>query len=123
MRILFWIVTVPFLALAGAFAASNHGPVTLRLWPFPFEAEVPVFVAVLGAFLLGIALTAIWFKVTGIGGVLARRRLARHEKALEEETRRLKRELADKAGPGIASLPAAPSGEDRTKRLIAAGDG
>ncbi|HSR55632.1 MAG TPA: LapA family protein [Alphaproteobacteria bacterium] len=123
MRILFWIVTIPFLALAGAFAASNHGPVTLRLWPLPLEAEVPVFVAVLGAFLLGMGLTALWFKLTGIGGALARRRLARHERALEEETERLKQELATKDQPQIQTIPPAPAGDDRARRLIAAGDG
>ena len=121
MRILFWLLTIPFLALAGAFAASNHGPLVLKLWPFPFEAEVPVYAAVLGAFLLGIALTALWFKVTGLPGRLQRRRLARHERVLEEETARLKHELAAKSQPPVPAIPAQPD-DDRARRLIAAGD-
>ncbi len=122
MRILFWLFTIPFLALAGAFAAANHQPLILKLWPFPFEREVPVYAAVLGAFFLGLLVAALWFWTAGLGDRLARRRLARHERALEQETTRLKRELAEK---DRAPLPAATAGHDgtRARRIIAAGDG
>jgi uncharacterized integral membrane protein len=121
LRILFWILTIPFLALAGAFAASNTGPIVLRLWPLPLEWKMPVFVAVLGALILGIALTAVCFWAGSLPGRLARRRLARHERALEEETNRLKHELAIKNQPPIAAVPT-PGDDDRARRLIAAGD-
>lgn len=125
MRILFWLITIPFLALAGAFAAANHEALTLKLWPFPLEVQVPVYVAVIGAFLLGLAVAALWFWAAGLGDRLATRRLMRHERALEQETERLKRELSDKSrrllGAGGAGQP---DGEDSTlaRRVIAAGD-
>lgn len=121
LRILFWLLTIPLLALAGAFAASNTGPVALRLWPLPVEWQVPVFVAVLGAFLLGIALTAFAFWLGGVPGRLARRRLARHERALEEETARLRHELAVKNQPPLTAVPG-PEDDAQARRLIAAGD-
>jgi uncharacterized integral membrane protein len=122
VRILFWLFTIPFLALAGAFAAANHEPLTLKLWPFSIEAQVPVYAAVLGAFFLGLLVAALWFWTAGLGDRLARRRLARHERALEQETTRLKRELAEK---DRAPLPASAAGDDgtRARRIIAAGDG
>jgi uncharacterized integral membrane protein len=126
VRILFWLFTLPFLALAGAFAAANHEPLTLKLWPFPFEAQVPVYAAVLGAFFLGLIVAALWFWTASLGDRLARRRLARHERALEEETARLKRELAEKSRvPHATTTAGRAEGEDSTqaRRLIAAGDG
>lgn len=125
VRILFWLITIPFLALAGAFAAANHEALTLKFWPFPLEVQVPVYVAVIGAFLLGLAVAALWFWAAGLGDRLAKRRLMRHERALEQETERLKRELSDKSrilrgtdGTGR------PGGEASTlaRRVIAAGD-
>jgi hypothetical protein len=130
VRILFWLFTIPFLALAGAFAAANHEPLTLKLWPFPFEAQVPVYAAVLGAFFLGLVVAALWFWTAGLGNRLARRRLARHERALEQETARLKRELAETSRVPRATTAAGEPGEEargenstRARRLIAAGDG
>ncbi len=122
MRILFWLFTIPFLALAGAFAAANHEPLALKLWPFPFEAQVTVYAAVLGAFFLGLLVAALWFWTSGLGVRLARRRAARHEHALEQETARLKHELAEK---NRAPPAAATAGDNSAKvrQMIAAGEG
>ncbi|MDX1484830.1 MAG: lipopolysaccharide assembly protein LapA domain-containing protein [Alphaproteobacteria bacterium] len=122
MRILFWIITVPLLLLAGAFAAANLEPVTLNLWPLPLEAEMPLFAAVLGAFFLGLLLAALWFSAARIGDRLRARRLARHERALEEETGRLKRSLAEKERVSAPRIGDDGEGE-RARRLIVAGDG
>ena len=118
MRIIFWIIAIPALSLAGAFAAANHRPLTLKLWPLPFEAVMPVYAAVLGALFLGLLLSALWFWTARLGDRLARRRQARHERALAQETARLKRELADRGGAATAAA-GDPGG---ARRLIAAGD-
>ena len=123
MRIIFWIVTIPSLAIAGAFAATNHQPLTLKFWPLPLEAVVPVYAAVLGAFFLGLLASALWFWTAGLRGRLALRRQARHEHALAQETARLRRELADsRQSPPDAVQPdtAQPDG-GKAHRLIAAG--
>ncbi len=123
MRFVFWLITIPFLALAGAFAAANHDPLTLDFWPFPFAATLPVYVAVIGAFLLGLLLAALLFWAAGLGNRLARRRLARHERALEAETARLRRELDEKSRIAAAKPAAAGSPtDDPARRLIASGD-
>ncbi len=95
MKALFWIVALPVLALVGAFAAANHGPVALTLWPFPYEIELPVYGAVLGAFALGFALAALWVGAANLPARIARRRLARHERKLEEEVATLRARLEE----------------------------
>lgn len=125
MRVLFWILTLPVLAFAGAFAAANPGPLTLRLWPFPYEFTVPVYAAVLGPFFAGIVITALWFWLASLPGRLARRRLVRHERELEDETRRLKDELAAaerRAAAQTDGAALAGGNGDARRRLIAGAD-
>ena len=118
MRLLFWLIAIPVLAFAGAFAAANPDSLTLKLWPLPFELVVPVYVAVLGAFFLGFVIAALWFWAKALPLRLARRRLARHERELEDETRRLRGEL-ETAQRGAAD---SASDAETRRRLIAAGD-
>ena len=120
MRIVFWTVAIPFLAAAGAFAAANHQPLTLNFWPLPFTATVPVYAAVLGPLFLGLFLSGLWFSFLGLRDRLASRRLARHEQALEEETARLKRELAQRNRIPPAPVP---SEDDKARRLVASDGG
>ena len=128
MRFIYWIIAVPLLAFAGALAAANPEPVALRLWPFPYELQTPLYAAVLGAFLVGFLIAALWFWLAGLPVRLERRRLARHQRELETETRRLREELA--AARPHAGMPAAgtipgPQGAARdagARRLIAAGN-
>lgn len=93
MKILFWIIVLPILALVGAFAAINHDPVTLRLWPLPYEMVIPVYGAVLGAFALGFLIAGLWVWLAALPARIGRRRHARHEKKLEEDVIRLREEL------------------------------
>ncbi|MFM2129961.1 MAG: hypothetical protein RL477_1507 [Pseudomonadota bacterium] len=127
MRFLFWIIALPVLALAGAFAAANPGPLALRFWPLPYEVTVPVYAAVLGAFFAGLLLASLWFWFASLPGRFARRRLARHERELEAETRRLKDELAvaerRRMAPDSEQRRMAPAtDDDARRRLIAGGD-
>lgn len=93
MKILFWIIVLPILALVGAFAAVNHDTVTLRLWPLPYEAVMPIYGAVLGAFVLGFAVAGLWVWLAALPARIARRRLARHERRLEDEIAELREQL------------------------------
>ena len=55
MRILGWIVTAVLLVLACDFAASNRMAVALELWPLPARLDLPLYLVVAGALLIGIA--------------------------------------------------------------------
>ena len=47
LRYLSWIVTLPLAVLAISFAGlSNRDPAVLKLWPLPFELEMPTFLPV-----------------------------------------------------------------------------
>lgn len=53
LRYLSWIVTIPLGIIVISFAVSNREPVALGLWPLPFEVEMPLFLPVLGALVVG----------------------------------------------------------------------
>jgi len=53
MRFLARLFSFAFAVFAILFAAANHGEVTLRLWPLPYVATLPIYAAVLGAVVLG----------------------------------------------------------------------
>jgi putative membrane protein len=119
MKILFWIIALPLLALAGAFAAANPQAVTLHLWPLPFELEMPVYAAVLGALGLGLVVAALYGWISNLSLRWDRRRHVRHERQQEEEIARLRSELEESRR--------APRTDDedtqaRRRALIAQGD-
>jgi putative membrane protein len=53
MRVLFWLAALLLAAVLAAFAVSNRAAVTLGLWPLPFVREVPLYLPILLALLLG----------------------------------------------------------------------
>ena len=97
------LLFVPVAALAASFAVANRTPATLSLWPLPFEIELPLYVAVLGALALGGVLGAVaaWFSAGKF------RRRARTE---ARKARSLERELRDTDGrsPAPPESAAAP---------------
>jgi hypothetical protein len=128
VRLLFWLLAIPCLALGGAFAAVNVAPLTLRIWPLPFEVTVPIYGAVLGAFFSGCALSALYYWVSGVPGWFARRRGQKRERALEAETQRLQTRLSkiEQTGhepPGDPGFDLAPTPQpSRIRRLLASGN-
>ena len=52
MKIIKFVLTCLVLFVTVSFAVSNKQPVSLTLWPFPFEAVVPLGFAVLAFSLL-----------------------------------------------------------------------
>lgn len=85
LRYLSWIVTVPLAAVVISFAVSNRDPAVLKLWPLPFELEMPVFLPVLCALVVGFI----------TGGVVAWWSGGRHRRLARRQTNKLRRVSAE----------------------------
>ncbi len=103
MRFLARLFALAFALFAILFAAANHGEVTLRLWPLPYVATLPIYVAVLGAVVLGFLAGALALWPSLHRWRRNSRREARTIAALEQETARLREH---------------PSGETKPKRPV-----
>jgi putative membrane protein len=108
MRVLFWIIALPIIAIAMAFAVANHDSVTISLWPLAYRIEIPLYIAVTGALFLGFLVGIIY----GWLGSLRVRHRARNEtkraEKLSTENADLRQKLA-LAENATRTLPAAPS--------------
>lgn len=121
-RLLTWLVAVPFGVVVVALSVTNRKPVTVALDPFrpddpAFSYDVPLFLLVLGALILGIVLggVAVWLR-QGIHRRAAR--LGRRETArLEGERERLAADLAARSeappAPPTPGLPLPAPGAPR----------
>ena len=56
MRLLSWLVGLPALVAVVVFALNNKTPVVLDLWPFGIEVEMPIYLALAFAMVLGVLL-------------------------------------------------------------------
>lgn len=103
MKHLSWIVTIPVTVIVVVFALANRHEAMLRFWPFPWSAELPIYVIVLCCLLVGFLLGAglAWFS----GGPRRRRARQTAERARElaREVAALKREAAAK--PARTAIP------------------
>ena len=54
MRIISWIITIPFLLALLGFAFDNRTDVTVSFWPFDLQITSPLFVVSLGILFLGL---------------------------------------------------------------------
>jgi putative membrane protein len=106
MKFLFWLL-IAFVAIVLAlFAASNREAVTLALWPLDLALQLPLYVAILGAFLIGFL----------FGGLVAwnagrhRRREARRRRrritALEHELAATQAQLPEAAASPPGAIAA-----------------
>lgn len=106
MKHLSWIVTIPVTLVVVVFALANRHEAMLRFWPFPWSAELPIYVIVLCCLLLGFLLGAAlaWFS----GGPRRRRARQTAERARElaRQVAELKREMAAQRQAGAALQPA-----------------
>ena len=106
MRVLFWILVVLVAIALAAFAASNRAPVALGLWPLPWLLDLPVYLAVLGALLIGFIAGSL---AAWLGGRHTRRELRRQRRrsaALERELAATQAQLAGARGAAPASIAA-----------------
>ncbi len=55
MKIFYRLVFIPVAAIFVVFAVANRHTLTLDLWPLPLEIDLPVYIAVLGALAVGMA--------------------------------------------------------------------
>ena len=81
------IILIVIAVLVVAFAIVNRVPVTLNFWPLPFAATVPLYLVMLGALGLGVA-------VGGIATWVRGGRWRRRARASERENKALADRLA-----------------------------
>ena len=108
MKLLFWIVVALVAAVLALFAMSNRGAVALGLWPLAFELDLPLYLAVLAALLIGFVSGALAAWIAGRSRRRENRRRGRRIAALER---------------ALAELQAQPPGARETApaRLAARG--
>jgi lipopolysaccharide assembly protein A len=90
VRVLFWILMAPIVAVVVAVAVNNTGKVDVDLWPAPYQLQAPIYLVLYGGVLFGLLFGAVW---TWIGGGRTRARAreeARRRRAAEQELARLR---------------------------------
>jgi uncharacterized integral membrane protein len=85
MKLPFWIVVALVAAVLALFAASNRESVTLGLWPLPFIASLPLYLAILSALLIGFVAGVVAAWIAGRCRRREIRRCGRRITALERE--------------------------------------
>jgi len=107
MKPLFWIVVALVAAILALFVISNGKIVTLGLWPLSFVLDLPLYLAILSALLIGFVAGAlcVW-----IAGRHRRRELRRRGSRINTLERELAATQAQLPGAGrkAPELPAAP---------------
>jgi uncharacterized integral membrane protein len=117
MRIVFWIIALPVIAIAMAFAVSNHDPVAISLWPLVYRLEAPLYVVVTSALFVGFLIGMLY---GGINTLRARHRArheARHASKLQADNEDLRRKLSLAESATYALPPA--NHQSTTLRRIA----
>ena len=124
MRIVFWIVALPVVAIAMAFAVSNHEAVAISLWPLVYRLEAPLYIVVTGALFLGFIIGLLY---GSIGTLRARHRArteAKHATKLQSENEDLRQKLSLAESAAHALPPPMPPVQSQRSSLrrIAGGD-
>ena len=110
MKLIYWLIAGPLIALAVLFALSNRGSVELSIWPLPFSLSAPVYLVALGGLAVGFFAGGIvaWF---GAGRTRARARAAERtvrarEVELEDLRRKVKEaEIAEARNKAVSAAP------------------
>jgi len=122
MRILFWLIALPVIAVAMAFAVSNSESATIGLWPLDDKLVLPLYAIVTGALFLGLVVGLVY----GWAGNLRVRQRARNEtrraNKLEAEAAELRRKLTEAESVARAlPPPLPPSGSPESTLRIGSG--
>lgn len=86
MRLTLWLVVLPLAIFSAFFAVHNRQAVNLDFDPFPYQVQLPVFVAVLGAILIGLI-------AGGIAAWLRQGKWRRQARTLRKKVRGLESDL------------------------------
>jgi uncharacterized integral membrane protein len=105
MRRLSYIVSLPLAILLVLFAIDNRDALELKLWPLPWTASLPVFMALFLALLLGFlaGVLAAWFS----GGKRRRRTRNLAETARAQAQQIAEHERRQAARPATPANPPA----------------
>jgi uncharacterized integral membrane protein len=96
---LWWIILLPLLAAAAAFAVANRGPMIVSLDPLPYSFEAPAYVALMAAAFVGLIIGGISTWLAGRRWRRAARLRRRNIKLLEAEVESLRARLAEPVNP------------------------
>ena len=115
MKVLFYLLFLPFGVLTAIFAVNNRGEVALGLDPLPYTVSLPVYIAVLFAALVGflVGSTLVW--VTQGKWRRMARRSTRKMHALERDISS-QREEATRRDATVAEAISSVSGGEIAKR-------
>ena len=113
MKLIYWFIAGPLIAVAVLFALSNRGFVELSIWPLPFSINAPVYLVALGGLAVGFFAGGVvaWFGAgrTRTRARAAERTLRAREVELEDLRRKVKEaeiaEARQKAAPTTPSTP------------------
>ncbi len=109
MKILFWILGLPFVLAIVIFALSNRGKTDLGLWPLLDPTPIPVYAVVLIAAVIGFLAGGIYAWVSGGKHRRQVRRARRQAKQLEKENQDLRKQLAAAEAHRHVALAPAPA--------------
>lgn len=77
VKVLSWLLGLPVALLAIVFAVVNRHPVTVDIWPLPWDVSAPLYLLVLGALAIGVILGSI---LTWLAGVPVRGKATRESR-------------------------------------------
>ncbi len=112
MRFIGWIIAIPVAFIVIAFAIANRTAVGVHFDPLPYELDIPLWAAVIGALAFGFILGAVIRWLFDHRWRSEARRSRRHVGALEREISTLRQRLDDASNK--SALPGQPeAGQNR----------
>ncbi|SCA56113.1 conserved exported hypothetical protein [Candidatus Terasakiella magnetica] len=113
MKLLSWLIFLPFAAVVVIFAISNRAEIAVNFWPLPFSQDIPLYLLSLGTLAFGFFFGALltWLSVAKWRVIAMSRK--KDTKYAETEVARLQEQLAEaqkQQKPNQEVLPAVKSG-------------
>ena len=112
MKLIGWIIAIPVAFIVIAFAIANRTAVGVHFDPLPYELDIPLWAAVIGALAFGFILGAVIRWLFDHRWRAEARHGRRHVRALEREISTLRQRLDD-ASKEHAAAGKAESGKNR----------